>query len=134
MQQFYYNYSTKLLIDLIRCYNLLKNYGTARNYANRAIRKDNSYGMAYIRIGEAYEYCAEDVVQKKGGFAKMTFDDKLIYELAYGQYRKASNYPDAAGIAGRRMNAIRNLLPSKEDKFMNPDQKRASNRAYKWIY
>ncbi len=126
--------NSEVLSDIAECCNLLKSYSSARSFANRAIKKDSNYGMAYIRIGEAYEYCVEDVVSKKGGFAKMTFDDKLIYELAYRQYQRASKYPDASGVAGRRMNAIRSLLPTKEDKFMSPDKKKASNKAYQWIY
>ena len=122
------------LCDIAESYNILKNYETARNYATRAIRIDENYGMAYIRIGEAYEFCAEDVILKRGGFSKIRFDDKLIYELAYGQYRRASNYPDASGIANRKMNAIKNSLPTKEDKFMNPDQTKANNPVYQWIY
>ena len=122
------------LCDIAESYNFLKDYRTARSYARRAIRVDKNYGMSYIRIGEAYELCAEDVILKKGGFSKIRFDDKLIYELAYGQYKKASNYPDVSGIASRRMNAIRNFLPTKEDRFMNPDQTKANNPQYQWIY
>jgi len=122
------------LCDIAESYNILKNYETARNYATRAIRIDENYGMAYIRIGEAYEFCAEDVILKRGGFSKIRFDDKLIYELAYGQYRRASNYPDVSGIASRKMNAIKNSLPINEDRFMNPDQTKANNPEYQWIY
>ncbi len=123
-----------ILTDIAESYNYLKNYRTARTYANRALKVDSNYGMAYIRIGEAYEYCVEDVVSKKGGFLKMTFDDKLIYEVAYNQYRRASKYPDSAEMAAIRMNAVRPLMPTKEDKFMNPDKKKATNPAYRWIY
>ncbi len=122
------------LCDIAESYNFLKDYETARNYATRAIRIDKNYGMAYIRIGEAYEFCAEDMILKRGGFSKIRFDDKLIYELAYGQYRKASNYTDVSGIASRKMNAIKNSLPVKEDRFMNPDQTKANNPEYQWIY
>ena len=122
------------LCDIAESYNFLKDYETARNYATRAIRIDKNYGMAYIRIGEAYEFCAEDMILKRGGFSKIRFDDKLIYELAYGQYRKASNYTDVSGIASRKINAIKNSLPTKEDRFMNPDQTKSNNPEYQWIY
>ncbi len=122
------------LCDIAESYNILKEYETARSYATRAIRIDGNYGMAYIRIGEAYEFCAEDMILKRGGFSKIRFDDKLIYELANEQYRKASNYTDLSGIASRRMSAIKNSLPTKEDRFMNPDQTKANNPEYQWIY
>jgi len=122
------------LCNIAESYNFLKDYETARNYATKAIRIDENYGMAYVRIGEAYEFCVEDVVVKRGGFSKIRFDDKLIYELAYEQYSKASNYPDVSGIASRKMNAIKSFLPTKEDKFMNPDQTKANNPVYQWIY
>jgi len=122
----------QILTDIAESYNFLRDYRTARSYGLRAARKD--YGMGYIRIGEAYEFCAEDVISQTGGYTKIRFDDKLIYELAYEQYKKASNYPDAANIANRRMRAIRNVLPTKEDKFMNPDKKRADNPEYRWMY
>ena len=126
--------NAEVLTDIAEAYNYLKNYSTARTYANRAIRLDKNYGMAYIRIGEAYEFCVEDVVSKKGGFSKITYDDKLIYEIVYKQYQKALKYPDAARIANRKINALESLVPSKEDKFMNPDKKKATNSAYRWIY
>ena len=118
------------LCDIADAYNAIKRYSTARSFALKAARQD--YGMAYIRIGEAYEYCAEDVVSKRGG--KIRFDDKLIYELAYRQYKKASNYPDVTGIAERRMRAVQNYMPTKEDRFMSPDKKKATSKEYQWIY
>jgi len=124
----------EVLTDISESYNNLKDYKTARSYAGRALKIDSNYGMAYIRIGEAYEYCVEDVVSKKGGFDEIKFDDKLIYEFAFKQYEKALNSADSAGIASRKMNAIKNLLPTKEDKFMNPDKKKAENPAYQWMY
>ncbi|MFC1557986.1 tetratricopeptide repeat protein [candidate division KSB1 bacterium] len=118
------------LCDISDCYLALKRYSTARSFALKAARQD--YGMAYIRIGEAYEYCAEDVISKRG--RKIRFDDKLIYGLAYQQYKKASNYPDVAGIAQRRMRVVQNYMPTKEDRFMNPDKKKATSKEYQWIY
>jgi tetratricopeptide (TPR) repeat protein len=122
----------RMLTDIAESYSFLKDYISARSYALKAIRKN--YGVGYIRIGEAYEFCVEDVISKKGGYEKMTYDDKLIYELANAQYNKAASFSDLEGIANRKMNAIKNLLPTKEDKFMNPDKKTASNPEYQWIY
>lgn len=118
------------LCDIADAYIALKRYPTARSYALNAARQN--YGMAYIRIGESYEYCAEDVVSKRGG--KIRFDDKLVYALAYEQYRKASNFPEVAGVAERKMRVVQNYMPTKEDRFMNPDKKRASSKEYQWIY
>jgi len=120
----------KTLCDIADSYNVLKMFSTVRNFALRAARQD--YGMAYIRIGEAYELCAESAVSKRGG--KIRFDDKLIYALAYEQYQKASNYPDVSSIAQRKMRALENYIPTKEDRFMNPDKKRATSPEYDWIY
>jgi len=121
-------------VEIANAYQLLKNYPTARTFVNRALRVDRNYGAAYHTLGNIYEACAEDVVREKGGYQKLSFDDKLVYQLAYDQYEKAAADFETERNARRKMSNLQNFLPTNSDKFMHPNQTEARGDEYAWIY
>ena len=128
--------NTKVMTDISSCYKEMGSFVSARTYANNAIAIDRGYGLGWIALGEVYETCADRCVDNKRGEkkGKIEFDDKLVYELAYRQYRKA--LPDLAfkNEAEKRISYVRGVLPTTEDKFMNKGQKQAKGQCYAWIY
>ncbi|MFQ6112916.1 MAG: tetratricopeptide repeat protein [bacterium] len=122
----------KVMAEISRCYRGLNNFPVARTYARKALAIDNSYGLAWIALGEVYEASAEYCVSQKGG--KIEYNDKLVYELAYQQYRKALRDLEYRNEAERHINYLQGVLPTTEDKFMHKDQTKAEGECYNWIY
>jgi len=122
----------KIYTDIATCYREIGQYQTARNYARRALQIDASYGMAYIVIGEIYESQVEKCYTARG--QKLPeFDDKLVYQLAYEQYQKAAKDLQFKDMAERKMNYLKDFLPTKEDKFFHKETK-PKDPCYNWIY
>lgn len=122
----------KAFVEISRSYRGLNNFSAARTYARKALAIDNRYGLAWIALGEAYEASAERCVNKKSG--KIDFNDKLVYELAYTQYKKAANDLEFKSEAERKMGYLQPVLPTTEDKFMNKGQDKPKGDCYGWIY
>ncbi len=122
----------KVMAEISRCYRNMDSFATARTYANKAISIDRQYGMGWIVLGEAYEAAAENCIERKNG--QVEFNDKLVYELANRQYKKALSDFEFKNEAERHMSYLRGFLPTQEDKFMHKDQKKAQGECYKWIY
>ncbi|RMF64961.1 MAG: hypothetical protein D6743_08625 [Calditrichaeota bacterium] len=119
------------MCGISRAYKDLGNYVTARSYARRALRTNSAYGLGWIALGEVYEASAESCVEKKKG--KVEFNDKLVYELAAIQYRKALKDPEFSQEAERHLGYLQAVLPTKEDKFMHKGQKKPVGPCYAWI-
>ncbi|NOY59781.1 MAG: tetratricopeptide repeat protein [Calditrichaeota bacterium] len=125
--------SKKILCDMATSYKELNQLRKARSIANKALNIDPNYGLAYIVRGEIYEVAVDNCMNKRG--AKSTsFDDKLIYKLAYDQYAKATKDIQFADLARRKMNYLQPDIPTKEDYFMHQSQKKAKTACYQWIY
>lgn len=123
----------KVLCDMATCYKELNQLRKARSIANKALNIDPNYGLAYIVRGEIYEVAVDNCMNKRG--AKSTsFDDKLVYKLAYDQYAKATKDIQFADLARRKMNYLQPDIPTKEDYFMHQSQKKAKEACYQWIY
>ncbi|MFQ5640627.1 MAG: tetratricopeptide repeat protein [bacterium] len=123
----------EILCEISRTYKELGQFRTARNYANKALALDNSYGLGWIALGEVYEACADRCVENnKGG--KVDFNDKLIYDLADSKYRRALSDPQFLSETQRHRNFLKAVLPSKQDKFMHKGQTKATGDCYTWIY
>ena len=82
-------------------------------------------------MAEIYEasvvYCQD---QEKRG---RKYDDALVYELAYDEYKKAANDPDYKSTATKRMNSLKTVLPTQEEIFMNQNRKTLKMECYSWI-
>lgn len=123
----------KALCEIGSCLKSLKKYKNAREYANRALAVDNQFGLAYIVRGEIYEACVEDCIAQRGN-DRTTWDDKLVYQLAYDEYNKAMKDVAFRNIAERRISYVKQLIPTAEDRFMHKNDTRATGPCYSWIY
>lgn len=120
----------RVMCQISRSYTELGNFSNARTYALRALRIDNAYGLAWLVLGEAYEASAERC-DTEGG--TLSYDDKLVYELAYQKYQRASRDLAFKTDAQSKINYLKPLLPTNEDVFMHSDDKRPSGSCYEWI-
>ena len=121
----------KNLCNLSMCYTSLGRYRNAMREVRKALRIDSNYGLAYITRGMIYETSAENCVSEKGG--KISFDDKLVYKLAYDEYGKARADLEWKSDAERRINYLQTQIPTREDYFMHKDQKTPRGPCYQWI-
>ena len=121
----------KVLVEIADCYRELGQYSNAVYYARKALRIDPQYGRAFIAIGQAYESSADKCSSKK---PRRDFSDKLVYELAYREYRKAQSDLDTRADAKQRLQYVKQLIPTNEDRFMHKEQKKAKGGCYAWIY
>ncbi len=122
----------KMMAEISRCYKDLGRFVSARSYANKALAVDRAYGLGWIALGEAYEASAERCINQKD--SKVDFNDKLVYELASAQYKKALSDLEFRQDAERHLSFLQGVLPTQEDKFMHKNQKKAEGECYKWIY
>ncbi len=122
----------KVMAEISRCYKDLGRFVSARSYARKVLAIDKSYGLGWIALGEAYEASAERCINQKD--SKVDFNDKLVYELAYGQYKKALADLEFRQDAERHLSFLQGVLPTQEDKFMHKNQKKATGECYEWIY
>jgi len=123
----------KVICEMATCYKELKSYTKARSVVRKALKIDPNYGLAHIVLGEIYEATADDCINKRQKHI-VNFDDKLVYELAYKEYAKAAQDIQFSDQAKRKMEYVKADIPTKEDRFMHPDQKKARLDCYKWIY
>jgi len=97
----------------------------------KALAIDSKYGLAYLSRGIVYEASADKCVSKRG--EKVTFDDKLVYKMAYDEYVKAKRDLEWKPDAERRMKYLETLIPTREDYFMHKNQKSPQSSCYEWI-
>jgi tetratricopeptide (TPR) repeat protein len=126
--------NTLAMCDIADSYKSLKNYTKAREYCEKSIKTDPNFGLAYMTLGGIYETTAEECINAKGGFGKIKYEDKLVYVIAYGQYKKAEVDLREKSKAESRQEQLKSLLPTKEDVFFNEKKvKRPMDKCYKWI-
>lgn len=107
-------------------------FTAALTQISKALSIDSNYGLAYIARGMVYETAAERCVDKNAG--KVSFDDKLVYELSSKQYKIATEKdPVWSSEAKRRNSYVRTMVPTKEDMFMHKGQKTPQGPCYTWI-
>jgi tetratricopeptide (TPR) repeat protein len=116
----------RTLAKISQIYSDLSQFENARTYANRALQVDGAFGAGWIALGQAYEKSAG----KCSDEAK--WDEKLVYELAYQQYKRAAQDPAYKGDADRHIQYASNYLPTKEDVFMH-SAKAPTKECYGWI-
>ncbi|MFO7890270.1 MAG: tetratricopeptide repeat protein [bacterium] len=120
----------KNLCNLASAYTSLGRYTTARRTVNKALRIDNQYGLAYLTLGKIYETAADRNIKNNDG--KTTYDDKLVYKIAYDQYVKAKNDLAYKREAENRIKSLEPVIPTTEDKFIH-DYNTPKNEVYNWI-
>lgn len=91
-------------------------YSKARQYCQKAIEANPSYGPAYLLIGKMYAATAKSVYPNDGVLAR------TVYYAALDKFEKAKQVdPACAEEANSLINAYRAHLPSTEEIFMHPD-------------
>lgn len=107
-------------------YSNAKNFSTANNFINRALRAKSGYGNAYIVRGEMYEkmvlYCQD---QREDG--KVKLEDKIVYEEAIKVYRNALSDLAFKSEANTKINNLKPFVRTSEEKFMEPNAKVTSS-------
>lgn len=106
-------------------------YASAIKEAKTVIRNNPDYGLGYIAMGVVYETCAEKCVKQKGG--KITWDDKLVYKLAYDSFVKAKKDLSVKQDAENHLNYLVTVIPTKDDYFMHKNDKYPKGSCYTWI-
>jgi len=123
----------KVISEMAACYRELKQFSKARSVINSAIKINSSYGYAHIVKGSIYEATADDCIGQRAKKV-VNIDDKLVYKLAYDEFRQATNDVQYADQAKNRMKYIEIDIPTKQDEFMFPNKTKAELDCYKWIY
>jgi tetratricopeptide (TPR) repeat protein len=123
----------KSLCEIASCLKKLEKFDQARDYAMQAQTLEPEYGLSYIILGEIYQKVADNCLKARERMIP-DWDDKLIYQMAYNQYKKALSDSLFKSIAEIRLQTVKRLIPTKEDWFMHPDDIRAKLKCYEWIY
>jgi tetratricopeptide (TPR) repeat protein len=110
------------------------NLQEARSYYRQAIQQDESFGEAYIAIGDLYT----QAVSECGG-SEMGRGDKAVYWLAVDMYQRAKSVdPAVASTADSKINTYSKYFPTAEDIFYRDDMEqgesfRVDYGCYSWI-
>ena len=123
--------------SLARVYANQGSFVTARKYAFDAIRANKNSGDAfngepYLVLGEVYTRAAEHCSNKRDDGKGYSYDDKLVFEKAAAQYRKAEEDPNFASTANSRRQALVSFFRTKEDKFMIK-RDNLKDACYSWL-
>jgi tetratricopeptide (TPR) repeat protein len=118
--------------NMAMCYISLGKYTLAKRQVARALSVDRQYGLAFLTNGLIYETAADKCVANRSG-QKITFDDKLVYKMAYGEYTKAKRDLEWKSDADKRMKYLENMLPTNSDYFMHKNQDMPRSDCYNWI-
>jgi tetratricopeptide (TPR) repeat protein len=118
------------LCNMAVAYSSMGNYTSALSKVQKAQSIDPEYGWVFITKGMIYEAAADKCSNASG---KMSFDDKLTYELAFKEYQKATKDIRTRSEANRRIGYVRPLIPTKADVFMHKNQVRPEGPCYEWI-
>ena len=110
------------------------NLSQARNYYRQAIEQDESFGDAYIAIGDLYA----QAVSECGG-SEMGRGDKAVYWAAVDMYQQAKSADSSvASTANTKINTYRKYFPTAEDIFYRDDMEEGASfridyGCYSWI-
>ena len=128
-------------LNIAVCYRQLKQFESARTWAQKAAGKDRSWGSPYLEMAEVYKAAVEHCVMtsKGGDWTKLDLDDKLVYKSAADSYGRARAVdPSLANEALQRVADLKTLIPTKEDLFFNKhrisgDKIALTSSCYQWI-
>lgn len=123
--------NVRVLCELAQAYSALKNFKVAANYANQAKRIDPQNGQPYMVMAEIY-IAAVDYCSGKRKEKEYTYDDKLVFEKAGNEYRRAERDPNFASAASSRRNGLKPLYRTTEDKFLY-NRETIKDGCYSWI-
>ncbi|MBN1996414.1 tetratricopeptide repeat protein [candidate division KSB1 bacterium] len=125
--------NVKIICEMAACYIELGNLNKALTLSQQAINKNSNFGLGYIVKGDVYARAADFCIDKREKRI-VNFDDKLVYEKAYNLYELGASQDIQYSDRGKRkMNNIKIDLPTKEDRFMHPDQTKPELECYEWL-
>ena len=120
------------LLDAGHIYLKLGKWVKARKVAQAALKLNPDYGSAWVLMADIYFKAADEASGDHPGY-----NDKLVFAIAYGLYRSAANSSDiearSDGDRGMRILKSSELVPSREERFMNRDKVKPVGSAYEWI-
>ena len=117
-------------------YQQLADYPTALIWAEKAVNINASSALAFKIRADLYFNAADYFTSGR----QSNFEDKLVYKLAYDDYRRALELGDVS-VKSRLDHLQEYLIPSKEDWFFNRFDEKGNSRAssrprnpvYNWI-
>ncbi|TKJ40613.1 hypothetical protein CEE37_06515 [candidate division LCP-89 bacterium B3_LCP] len=126
--------NTEAMVSASNCYREMNNFSQARVYARRALSKNSKLGSAYMALASIYETAADN----KSGGEPPTYNDKLVFLVAYGLYQDAKNTGDYSVLENARnhKNYLKEskLIPEYSDWFMHQNETDpTAGGGYDWI-
>ena len=122
----------KTLCSIGRAYSHLRNFSAARSNVLQAKRIDSGNGEPYMVMAQIYED-AVDYCSGKREENDYTYEDKLVFERARDEYKKAQRDANFASTASTRYNNLAALVPTQEEIFMKNNRKTIKDNCYNWI-
>ena len=93
-----------------------RSYASARQYCNKAMAANPSFGAPLILIAQMYAASAKSI------FPDDPVKQRLVYGLAIDKLQKARSIDSSvSGEAGRLISQYSGYLPSQQDIFFHPD-------------
>lgn len=90
------------------------NYSEARDIIRRIQSQDSTYSRSYIIMGDIYAHAAIHRINSKED-GRLTFDDVIVFEMAYEEYEKAIQDSLYYNIVNKRIRDISKYLPDGSD-------------------
>ncbi|RLD15398.1 hypothetical protein DRI50_04155 [candidate division KSB1 bacterium] len=120
-----------VMLKIADNYRSMNKFSAAKTWVYKALKAKPGYGLAYITMGSIYEtavpYCQSKMKRKE-----TSYEDKLVYEKAYFEYKKAAKDPAFRSMAKKKQEIIKPFIPTKEDRFMHKNDK-IKSPCYQWI-
>lgn len=118
--------------NIAECYAELKSFSNAISFADKALRIKPGYGPAYMVKGKTFMYAVNECSSKREK-AGLTYDDKLVYKLAYDMFKQAEKDYATASQARNYINSLQSVIPTKEDYFLHKNRTEIRDNCYSWI-
>ncbi len=121
-----------VLCSIASVYSQMNNFARAKSYVLKAKGINPRAGLPYMVMGEIYEaavnYCSGKRSQK--GYS---YDDKLVFEKARAEYKKAARDPNYAASANTRYNQLKPFIRTKEDQHLHSYRNNVKDGCYNWL-
>jgi tetratricopeptide (TPR) repeat protein len=122
-----------VLCSIARAYLRLNNFSAARSQVAQAKRIDPNNGEPYMVMADIYIAAAEYCSNKRGE-NKYNYDDKLVFEKAVAELKKAERDPNYRAAASSRRNGLKDFVRTKEDIFMvGRENLKDEDGCYNWV-
>ncbi|MCC5942037.1 MAG: tetratricopeptide repeat protein [Balneolaceae bacterium] len=106
----------EIALQIAESYQQTDQFEEARDYVQRALAIDETYGEAYLRMSAIY---ARTISNCTGGDV-LAREDRTVYWLVVDYLEKAAEHdPSLASTANNRAESYTDAMPSAEDKFFN---------------